>query len=128
MRGGWPATAIRPAGSGHRLAHRLGVALVVELGLVQLGVAAAGGQQLGVGAPLDHPAGLDHEDRVGLPDGRQTVGDDDGGPPGQGVGERGLDLGLRRRVEVGGRLIPLDGLRSPATQRACLLDDDPDGN
>ena len=30
--------------------------LVVELGPVQLGVAAAGGQQLGVGAPLDDPA------------------------------------------------------------------------
>jgi len=57
--------------------HRVGLAVLVgELGAVQLGVQAPLGQQLGVGAPLDHPAAVNDQQLVGLPDGGQPVGDD----------------------------------------------------
>ena len=61
----------------------VGVRLAAELGLVELGVAPAAGQQLIVGAAFDDAAVLDDEDRVGRPDRGQPVGDDDrrSGPP-----------------------------------------------
>ena len=43
------------------------------------GVAAAAAQQIVVLAALDDLAGLDHQDGVGVHDGVEAVGDDDGG-------------------------------------------------
>ena len=71
----------------------------------QLGEAAAMGAELGRGARLDDAAVLDHRDLVGLGDGGQPVGDDDGGPARtetlQGVG----GAGLAGRVQVAGGLV-----------------------
>ena len=55
-----PGAAARPVGD--RVA---GLPLPLELGAVELGVQAAGGEQLGVGARLDDPAAVDDEDLVG---------------------------------------------------------------
>jgi hypothetical protein len=52
---------------------------VPELALVEVGVAAAGGQQHGVAAALDDLAGLDHQDQIGVPDRAQAVRDDNAG-------------------------------------------------
>src|SRR5919199_592831 len=46
-----------------------------ELGAVEVGVAAAEGQQLLVRARLHDPAAVDDEDAVGVADGRQPVRD-----------------------------------------------------
>ena len=51
-----------------------------ELGLVEAGVGAAGGQQLAVRALLDDLPVLHHQDEVGVADGRQPVRDDEAGP------------------------------------------------
>ena len=69
---GWHRTARAVRRSGHRFALELarrrsvrvpGLAVaVLELGAVELAVAAAGGEQLVVGAPLDDAAVLDDED------------------------------------------------------------------
>src|SRR5690606_5365703 len=52
-----------------------------ELALVEPGIEAALGHQLLVGAPLDHPALIQDQDLVGLLDGGDPVGDEQGGPP-----------------------------------------------
>ena len=54
-----------------------------ELRLVERGVGARRGQQLGVGALLDDPARLHHQDQVGVADRREPVGDDEAGPVGR---------------------------------------------
>ena len=51
--------------------------LVGELGPVELGVEAVLGEQARVGAPLDDAATVDHQQLVGLPHGREPVGDDE---------------------------------------------------
>jgi hypothetical protein len=58
---------------------------VLELALVQRGVAAGGGEELGVRAAFEHPALLDHQDDVRIPDGGETVGDDQSRPASQGM-------------------------------------------
>jgi hypothetical protein len=71
----------------------------------QLGEAAAAGPQLGRGAGLDDTAVGDHRDLVGLGDGGQPVGDDDGGPARAQALEGVGDAGLAGRVQVGGGLV-----------------------
>src|SRR5690606_5317049 len=46
---------------------------------VQVGVEAAGGEELVVATLLDHPTGLEHEDAIRVDDGGQPVGHDEGG-------------------------------------------------
>ena len=58
-----------------------------------------------MGALLDGGAVRDDDDEVGIADGREAVGDDDGGASGAEPGEGGLDGGLAFGVEGGGRFI-----------------------
>ncbi len=76
-----------------------------ELALVQLGVQAADGEQLGMGALLDQAAVVEHQDLVGGQHGRQPMRDGDGGPPGERWLEGGLDELLGDGVQVGGGLV-----------------------
>ena len=65
------------------LAHCAGYKTVSALPLrhrMQTRIGAAAGDQVGVTAFLDDAAVLEHQDAVGRTDGRQAVGDDDGGP------------------------------------------------
>src|SRR5215217_2214831 len=126
-----PAAASSPATSGRRRAGDLLAAGgrqgrgAAELGPVQVGVQAAGPQQLGVGALLDDAAALDDQDPVGVDDGRQPVGDDQAGPALQGGGQRLLDVDLGLGVEVGGGLVEDDdgrvGQQQPGDGQALLL-------
>ncbi len=77
----------------------------MELGAVELGIAPVGGEQVAVRAALGDATGLDHQDLVGVHDRRQPVGDDDGRAALQRCGQGGLNIGLRGRVEVRGRLV-----------------------
>jgi len=52
--------------------------LVPEIGVVQFGVVAALGHQVIVGAFFDDPTVIHDDDAVGILDGGQAVGDDDG--------------------------------------------------
>src|SRR5918993_3176322 len=92
-------------GGRARAAFALRLVLVPDERVVEVGVEAAGRQQVAVGAPLDHPAGLEHEDLVGRRDRGQAVGDDQAGPAGQGLGERPLHGRLVLAVEMAGRLV-----------------------
>ncbi len=56
-------------------------------------------------AALSHPAVVEDDDLVGIDDGRQPVGDDDGGAVAGDAVERLLDLALGMAVEGGGRLV-----------------------
>src|SRR6478736_8374660 len=56
-----------------------GVTGIALLQAEERGIAAAAPQQIVVQAALDDLAALDHEDGVGVHDGMQAVGDDDGG-------------------------------------------------
>ena len=78
---------------------------VGELSVAEVGVEAAGGDELVVGAAFDNPAGVDDGDLVGRPHGGQAVGDDDRRALGEGGRQGGLDGGLRAGVEVGGGLV-----------------------
>src|SRR3954471_11966446 len=80
-------------------------ALLGELGAVEVAVEAAGLEQLEVGATLEDPAAVDHEDLVGAADGRQPVGDDQRGAPRQRRVEGALHRGLGLAIEVGGGLV-----------------------
>ena len=72
---------------------------------VELVVPALLGDQLVVAAPLDDPALFQDHDAVGVLDGGEPVGDDEGGPPGhQGVHAR-LDQGLGPGVDGAGGLV-----------------------
>lgn len=51
--------------------------------LVEMGVFAAGGDQLAVGAALDDFAGVDYEDEIGGHDGAEAVRYDEGGSTGE---------------------------------------------
>src|SRR6185437_1174371 len=69
----------------------------------QRGVEAALGQQLGMGPPLGHPAGVHDDDLVRVPDGGQPVGHDEAGAAaGPDVP---VDLLLHHRVEGAGGLV-----------------------
>ena len=70
-----------------------------------LGVARLGGQQLGVGALGDDPAALDHRHPVGQADGRQAVGDDQGGAVGHEPAQRLVDLLLDLHVDGRGGVV-----------------------
>ena len=87
--------------------------LAGELGAVQLGVQAAGGQQLVVRAALDDPAVVDDQDLVGLADGGQPVRDDQRRPAGQRRLQRPLHRRLGLGVQVRGGLVEHDHRRAP---------------
>ena len=92
---------------------RGGRRLALELGAVELGVQPAGREQLAVRAGLDHPAGVDHEDLVGVAHGGQPVRDDQRGAAVQRGGQRPLHGHLGLGVEVGGRLVEDHDRRAP---------------
>ena len=65
--------------------------MALDLHAEELGVASAAGEELVVGAGLDHPPILDHDDLVGVADGAEAVGDDEAGAPPHEAGEGALD-------------------------------------
>jgi hypothetical protein len=79
---------------------RLADGLRAELVLVQLGVQAAPGVQLGVGAGRDQPALVKEQDLVGGSDGGQAVRDHQGGAAAQQYAQCGLDVVLGDAVQV----------------------------
>ena len=62
-------------------------------------------QQIGVPALLDDLPLVQDHDAVGVPDGREAVGDDYGRAPPEKLVERPLDQHLRVGVDVGRRLV-----------------------
>ena len=76
-----------------------------ELDAVQLVVDPAALQQFAVGAGLGDAAAVEHHDAVRVLDGRQPVGDDDGGAPAHQRLERRLHVALRFGIERGGGLV-----------------------
>ena len=104
---------------------------------MQLGVAAGAGDELVVGAAFDDAPGFEDEDDVGVADGGEPVGDDDGGAAFEGLVEGGLDGGLGGVVQGGGGFVedddaglgeqqPGDGeaLAFPAGEAVAALPDD----
>src|SRR5262245_19762455 len=81
------------------------LALEVVLAVVQLLVAAAAREELGVGAALDDAAALEHQDLVGRADGREAVRDHEGRAAAAQLGESRLDQALALAVEARGRLV-----------------------
>src|SRR6185437_1189960 len=76
-----------------------------ELQVVEPPVGAGGGVELIVASGFDHPAGLQHQNAVGVADGREAVGDDQHGAVLHQVGERALHQQLALVVERAGGLI-----------------------
>ena len=87
---------------------RAGVAL---LQAEERGVAAAAAQQIVVLAALDDLAGLDHQNGVGVHDGVQAVGDDDGGAALAEMLDRLLHGLFGFRIQRGGGFIQQDDRR-----------------
>ena len=69
------------------------------------GVATAAAQQVVVSAALDDLAAFDHQDGVGVHDGVQAVGDDDGGAVLAEMLDRFLHLLFGFRIQRRGRLV-----------------------
>src|SRR5438128_12614214 len=127
--GDWPIGALNRESGGGASVRR-----VPELALVELGVAAASGQERGVVAALDDLARLDHQDQVGVADRAQAMRDDDAGASAQEPAERCLDPLLGAGVDAARRLVEDQDARVgehrarerqqlalPLTQRAALL-------
>src|SRR5450759_4943355 len=82
--------ASRPAGRpSDRLFERLD-----ELAVVEIGVEALPSQQFVVRALLDDPAVVHDEDRVGVADRREAMGDHEAGPALHELRHRALDQDL----------------------------------
>ena len=64
-----------------------------------------------MGALLDDPAVVEHDDPPGLADGREAVGDDDRRAPGQQAAQAGLDAALGVQVDVRRRLVEHEDAR-----------------
>ena len=75
------------------------------LGLVELAVEAVLREQLVVRALLDDPAVVEHDDQVGVPHGREAVGDHERRPAHHQLVERVEDHGLGPRVDRRRRLV-----------------------
>ena len=63
------------------------------------------GHQLSMAAAFDNAAFIERKDHVGVGDGRQTVGDNQGGSADHQTGQGVLNLPLGLAVEGAGRLI-----------------------
>jgi hypothetical protein len=72
---------------------------------VERRVRAVGRDELVVAALLDDPALVEDDDPPGLADGRQAVGDDDRGAPGEQPPQARLDAALGVQVDVRRRLV-----------------------
>jgi hypothetical protein len=57
--------------------------LLLDEAAVEVGVFAAGGEQLFVGTAFDDMAVVEHYNLVGVADGAQAMGDHEAGSPGQ---------------------------------------------
>ncbi len=73
--------------------------------VVEFGVGAAGGEELGVGASFDDAAPIEDEDGVGASDGAQAMGDDEGGSAGDEAIEGLLEAVLGEGIDGGGGLV-----------------------
>ena len=62
-------------------------------------------------APLAHFAAVHHQDLVGTADGREAVGDDDGGALAHQLGDGVLDELFGLGVDAGGRLVEDEDFR-----------------
>src|SRR4051794_21028617 len=91
-----------------RLRH-LDMALGLGRGLLlappHVGIEAVAGHQLAVAAALGDAAAVEHDDLVGVDDGRQAMGDHHRGAAAADLLQRALDLLLGAGVERAGRLV-----------------------
>src|SRR5262249_60874978 len=105
--------------------------------VVQLAVSAVDGEQFLMRAALDDLAVLEHQDLVGAADGREPVGDDEGGAAGAQRLQAILNHRFALAVEARGRLVEnqdprvgenrardRDALPLPARQPDAALADD----
>src|ERR1700754_921488 len=103
----------------------VGRLLAGELGVVQVGVEPARGQQLLVGAAFADSSRVDDQDLVGVADRREPVRGHQRRPGGKRGLERTLDRRLRLRVQVCGGLVQDDDRRrlqqQPGQRDALLL-------
>src|SRR5580704_9903190 len=76
--------------------------------MVKIEVVAFGGHELVVGAPLDDPAVIEHEDEIGTANGRKPVGNDQGGSTLEGMEKRPLHCVLGLGVQMGRGLVEDD--------------------
>src|SRR5260370_6812168 len=68
-------------------------------------VMAMPGQQVEMAAALDYLAAVEHQDLVGIDDGGEPVGDDEGGAVLRDLAQARLDLALGLRLERPGPLV-----------------------
>ena len=80
-------------------------AFVLVLPNIQSAIIPAQGQQFLVRAALDDFAVFDHQNAVGILDGGQAVGNDDGRAPLDDPVDGGLDARLGERIDGGGGLV-----------------------
>src|SRR5690606_3562940 len=102
-------------------------AVVHELELVEAGVEAAALEELVVRALLAQLAAVEDEDAVGVLDGGEAMGDDDGGAAAHEGVERMLDLALERGVDGAGGLVEdederVEGERAGEGEELALAD------
>ena len=81
------------------------------------------GEELLVGAALDDHTAVDDADHVGILDGRETMGNDNGGTSPAGLVERLLDNLLRLRVEGRRGLVEQEdlGVADECTGNLCEI-------
>src|SRR5262245_65532734 len=79
--------------------------MLFELQLVEHCVAAVVAQKLLVPAGLHYATTVDHQDAVGMHDGREPMRDRDGGAAAAELGDCFLHMALRLGIERGGSLI-----------------------
>src|ERR1700687_489208 len=112
-----PVGALRGC-ADRRQSDRAGITMLYA---EERGIAPAAAQQIVVPAALDDLAALDHQDRVGMHDGVQAMGDDDGGAIPAEMLDRFLHLLFGFRIQRRGRLVEQDDWRV-LDQRPCDRD------
>src|ERR1700722_15088524 len=105
---GWGSTVNAGSKDGRDICDRH---LLLELQAAERGIAAPLAKQFLVAPALDDLAGFDHQDAIGMHDGGQPVGDDDGGAARAELCDRVLDVALRLRIERGGGFVQQDDRR-----------------
>src|SRR4029453_15994877 len=102
----------------------LGLARGLLLAAPHVGIEAVGRQPLAMPATLGGASAVEHDDLVGVDDGRQPMGDHHGGAAAAHLFQRALDLLLGARVEGTGRLVEQQDagvLQDGAGDRHALL-------
>src|SRR3984885_15630635 len=89
-----------------------------ELGASQLGKTAAFRHPFLESSSFDHTPAVKHQNKRGVANGREAVGDDEGGASLHHLVKRGVNLGLGDRIERAGCLVENQD-RWILQERAC---------